>query len=142
VVHGTCKRLATIAALAAALLVLALSVAAVLLLLTAASLTAATTTAEAAPSATSVVALAAGLLGRSSGQSRSVTAGLWWGRKIRLWREILFVVHYFLRYGGQFAESLRREQRVKSYAVGFQNQLRPVEDCNRTSTHERDINFS
>jgi hypothetical protein len=123
VVHGTGESLTAIAALAAALLVLALSVAAVLLLLTATALATATTTTEAAPSATSIVTLAAGLLRRRSGQSRSVTAGLWWGRKIRLWREILFVVHYILRYGGQFAESLRRVQRFKSYAVGFQNQL-------------------
>jgi hypothetical protein len=101
-----------------------LSIAAVLLLATTACLAPATTTTETASTATSVVvALTAGLLGGRSGQSRSVTAGLWWGRNFRLWREILFVVHYILRYGGQFAESLRRVQRIKSYAVGFQNHL-------------------
>jgi len=84
VVHGTGEGLAAIAALSTTLLVLALSVAAVLLL-SASGWPTATTTAEATPSAASVIALTAGLLGGSSGQSRSVTAGLWWGRNFRLW---------------------------------------------------------
>jgi hypothetical protein len=135
VVHGSAQGLTAITALAA-LLVLPLAVGAALLL-AAAALAAATTT-EAASTATSV-SLAAGLLGRlRSGQSRSVTAGLWWGRNFRLWREIRFVVHYILRYGGLLMRSCAGEPRRKFLVrVGFQHQPCSVELCNRTSTHER-----
>src|SRR5438270_837493 len=75
VVHGTGESLPAIAALpAAALLVLALSIAAVLLRRATAL---PTTTATEAATATTSVTWAARLLGRRSGQSRSVTAGLW-----------------------------------------------------------------
>jgi len=80
-------------------------------------------TTEVAASATPVP-LAAWLLRRLAGwRWCSVTAGLWWGRKIRLFREIRFVVHYFLRYGGQFAKIMRRGATPK---FGWVSKIRPA----------------
>jgi hypothetical protein len=143
-VHGAAKGLAASAALGATTTALAiLPLRTVLLLVTATATLSATPTAEVAAPATSIALLAAWLLrGRAGGNRSSVTGGLWWGRKIRLFREVRFVVvHYFLRYGGQVAEILRREAALKiQMRLGFKN--RPCPENLVYSTHERGyINF-
>jgi hypothetical protein len=101
-VHGAADGLTTAAALLAATLAV-LSLRTVLLIAASTTALSAPATAEIAASATAIALTARLLGGLTCGNRRSVTAGLWWGRSIRLFREIRFVVHYFLRYGGQIA---------------------------------------
>ena len=96
-----------------------------------------TTTATEVAASTTAIALAAGLLLRwlTGRNGRSFTAGLWWGRRIRLFREIRFVVHYFLRYGGQFAEIVRQGAALK-FQCGWvsKNPPCPAETCTTSHT--------
>jgi hypothetical protein len=121
VVHRSAESLPSAAALAA---LAVLSLRTVLLVATTAALPATPTTEVAAPA--TAVALAPRLLCRlAGGNSRSVTAGLWWGRKVRLFREIRFVVHYFLRYGGQVAEIVHRGAVLK-FQYGWVSKICPA----------------